>query len=127
CGGRTCASPTSAASRPPASRRARTRSTSRKSRPSSSRRWSVEMAVDIRIPPLGESITEATLVRWLKADGAHVDADEVVLELETEKAAMEVQAETAGRLSIVIPAGSRVQPGAVVGPIAHEPPAPPAQ
>jgi len=79
------------------------------------------MAVEIRIPPLGESITEATLVRWLKPDGAHVDADEVVLELETEKAAMEVQAETAGRLSIVVPAGSRVQPGMVVGRIAEQP------
>jgi 2-oxoglutarate dehydrogenase E2 component (dihydrolipoamide succinyltransferase) len=81
------------------------------------------MAVDIRIPPLGESITEATLVRWLKTDGAHVQADEVVLELETEKAAMEVQAETAGRLSIVVPAGARVQPGAVVGRITEEAPA----
>jgi 2-oxoglutarate dehydrogenase E2 component (dihydrolipoamide succinyltransferase) len=81
------------------------------------------MAVDIRIPPLGESITEATLVRWLKADGARVEADEVVLELETEKAAMEVQAETAGRLSIVVPAGSRVQPGAVVGRITEQAPA----
>ena len=73
------------------------------------------MAAEIRIPQLGESITEATLVRWLKADGAHVDADEVVLELETEKATMEVQAETAGQLSIVVPAGSRVHPGDVVG------------
>src|SRR5213592_580590 len=73
------------------------------------------MAAEIRIPPLGESINEATLVRWLKEDGAHVEADEVVLELETEKAAMEVQAETSGRLSIVVPAGSRVHPGDVVG------------
>ena len=78
------------------------------------------MAVEIRIPPLGESINEATLVRWLKDDGAPVQADEVVLELETEKAAMDVQAETAGRLSIVVPAGSRVQPGTVVGRITEE-------
>jgi len=78
------------------------------------------VAAEIRIPPLGESINEATLVRWLKDDGAHVEADEVVLELETEKAAMEVQAETAGRLSIVVPAGSRVQPGTVVGRITEE-------
>ena len=81
------------------------------------------MAVEIRIPQLGESINEATLVRWLKADGEHVDADEVVLELETEKAAMEVQAETAGRLHIVTPAGAQVQPGAVVGRITEEAPA----
>ena len=78
------------------------------------------MAVEIRIPPLGESVNEATIVRWLKDDGARVEADEVVLELETEKAAMEVQAETAGRLGILVPAGSRVQPGAVVGRITEE-------
>ncbi|HZF06271.1 MAG TPA: 2-oxoglutarate dehydrogenase complex dihydrolipoyllysine-residue succinyltransferase [Patescibacteria group bacterium] len=78
------------------------------------------MAAEIRIPPLGESINEATLVRWLKDDGAHVEADEVVLELETEKAAMEVQAETAGRLSIAVAAGSRVQPGTLVGRITEE-------
>jgi 2-oxoglutarate dehydrogenase E2 component (dihydrolipoamide succinyltransferase) len=72
------------------------------------------VAVEIRIPPLGESVTEATIVRWLKDDGARVEADEVVLELETEKAAMEVQAETAGRLTILQPAGARVQPGMVV-------------
>jgi len=78
------------------------------------------MAAEIRIPPLGESINEATLVRWLKEDGAHVEADEVVLELETEKAAMEVQAETPGRLKIVVPAGSQVTPGTVVGRITEE-------
>jgi 2-oxoglutarate dehydrogenase E2 component (dihydrolipoamide succinyltransferase) len=78
------------------------------------------MAAEIRIPPLGESINEATLVRWLKEDGAHVEADEVVLELETEKAAMEVQAETSGRLTIVVPAGSQVTPGTVVGRITEE-------
>jgi 2-oxoglutarate dehydrogenase E2 component (dihydrolipoamide succinyltransferase) len=78
------------------------------------------MAAEIRIPPLGESINEATLVRWLKEDGAHVEADEVVLELETEKAAMEVQAETSGRLKIVVPAGSQVTPGTVVGRITEE-------
>ena len=81
------------------------------------------MAADIRIPELGESINEATLVRWLKADGAHVEADEAVLELETEKAAMEVQAESGGRLHITAPAGSRVQPGTVVGHITDEAPA----
>ena len=78
------------------------------------------MAAEIRIPPLGESINEATLVRWLKEDGAHVEADEVVLELETEKAAMEVQAETSGRLRIVVRAGSQVTPGTVVGRITEE-------
>jgi 2-oxoglutarate dehydrogenase E2 component (dihydrolipoamide succinyltransferase) len=78
------------------------------------------VAVEVRIPPLGESVNEATIVRWLKEDGARVEADEVLLELETEKAAMEVQAETAGRLKILQPAGARVQPGTVVATIEAE-------
>ena len=78
------------------------------------------MAVDVKIPELGESVSEATIVRWLKDDGATVQADEPLLEIETEKAAMEVAAEVAGRLSILQAAGARVQPGAVVGRIAEE-------
>jgi 2-oxoglutarate dehydrogenase E2 component (dihydrolipoamide succinyltransferase) len=78
-------------------------------------------------------VSEATIVRWLKPDGATVHADEPLLELETEKAAMEVAAQVGGRLSILQPAGARVQPGAVVGRIAEEarvetpapPPSPP--
>jgi 2-oxoglutarate dehydrogenase E2 component (dihydrolipoamide succinyltransferase) len=78
------------------------------------------MAIDIKIPELGESVSEATIVRWLKTDGATVQADEVLLEIETEKAAMEVAAEVGGRLSILQQAGARVQPGAVVGRIAEQ-------
>jgi 2-oxoglutarate dehydrogenase E2 component (dihydrolipoamide succinyltransferase) len=78
------------------------------------------MATDVKIPELGESVSEATIVRWLKQDGETVQADEVVLEIETEKAAMEVAAEVGGRLSILQPAGARVGPGAVVGRIAEE-------
>jgi 2-oxoglutarate dehydrogenase E2 component (dihydrolipoamide succinyltransferase) len=78
------------------------------------------MAVDVKIPELGESVSEATIVRWLKDDGATVQADEPLLEIETEKAAMEVAAEVGGRLSILQAAGARVQPGAVVGRIAAE-------
>jgi 2-oxoglutarate dehydrogenase E2 component (dihydrolipoamide succinyltransferase) len=92
------------------------------------------MATDVKIPALGESVTEATIVRWLKDDGATVQADEALLEIETEKAAMEVAAEIGGRLSILEAAGARVRPGAVVGRIAEEtrapetkPPAPPAK
>ena len=90
------------------------------------------MATDVRIPELGESVSEATIVRWLKEEGATVQVDEPLVELETEKAAMEVAAEVGGRLSILQPAGARVQPGAVVGRITEEagaaapsPPAPP--
>jgi 2-oxoglutarate dehydrogenase E2 component (dihydrolipoamide succinyltransferase) len=78
------------------------------------------MATDVKIPELGESVSEATIVRWLKEDGATVQADEPLLEIETEKAAMEVTAEVGGRLSILQEAGARVQPGAVVGRIAED-------
>ncbi len=90
------------------------------------------MAADVKIPELGESVSEATIVRWLKQDGDMVQADEPLLEIETEKAAMEVAAEVDGRLSILQPAGARVRPGAVVGRVAEErgaepkPPPPPA-
>jgi 2-oxoglutarate dehydrogenase E2 component (dihydrolipoamide succinyltransferase) len=73
------------------------------------------MAIDIRIPQLGESVSEGVIVQWLKKDGDVVKADEPVLELETEKAAMEINAEAAGRLQIVEPVGARVAVGAVVG------------
>jgi len=83
------------------------------------------MAIDIRIPQLGESVSEGVIVQWLKKDGDVVKADEPVLELETEKAAMEINAEAAGRLQIVEPVGARVAVGAVVGRIdaAAAPPA----
>jgi 2-oxoglutarate dehydrogenase E2 component (dihydrolipoamide succinyltransferase) len=77
------------------------------------------MPVDVRIPQLGESVSEAVIVRWLRQDGDLVHADEPLLELETEKAAMEVVAEAAGRLHIGEAAGARVHAGAVVGRIAE--------
>ena len=54
------------------------------------------MAVEIKVPTVGESISEVTLVKWLKADGAWADRDEVIAELESEKATFEINAEQAG-------------------------------
>lgn len=56
------------------------------------------MAIDIKVPAVGESISEVTLVKWLKKDGEYVDRDEVIAELESEKATFEVNAEQAGVL-----------------------------
>ena len=81
------------------------------------------MPVDVRIPQLGESVSEAVIVRWLKADGDLVRADEPLLEIETEKAAMEVVAEAAGRLEIGQPEGAHVAAGAVVGRLTEAAPA----
>jgi len=77
------------------------------------------MSLEVRVPELGESISDALLVRWLKDDGATVRADEPIVELETDKSAMEVVAEAAGRLSIRAQPGERVRVGAVIGEIAE--------
>jgi len=78
------------------------------------------MSVEIRVPELGESITEALIVRWLHADGAPVRTDQPVVELETDKSALEVVAPAAGRLRIREPEGSRVPVGAVMGEVAED-------
>jgi 2-oxoglutarate dehydrogenase E2 component (dihydrolipoamide succinyltransferase) len=57
--------------------------------------------IDINVPTVGESISEVTLVKWLKNDGDYVQRDEVLAELESEKATFEVNAEKAGVLKTV--------------------------
>ncbi len=57
--------------------------------------------IDIKVPTVGESISEVTLVKWLKKDGDYVNRDEVIAELESEKATFEVNAEKAGILKTV--------------------------
>ena len=59
------------------------------------------MAIDIKVPAVGESISEVTLVKWLKKDGEYVERDEVIAELESEKATFEVNAEQAGALKTI--------------------------
>jgi len=77
------------------------------------------MATEIRVPTLGESITEATVARWLKQPGEAVARDEPVVELETDKVTLEVPAPAAGRLGEVLAAeGVNVAIGAVLGTIA---------
>src|SRR5262245_36392897 len=85
------------------------------------------MAHPIKVPSVGESVTEGTVDSWLKDDGDTVQADEPVVELETEKASTEVPAPAAGVLRIKAKEGARVAVGAVVGEIeadgAAKPPA----
>lgn len=57
--------------------------------------------IDIKVPTVGESINEVTLVKWLKNDGDYVERDEVIAELESEKATFEVNAEKAGILKTI--------------------------
>ena len=76
------------------------------------------MATDIRVPTLGESVTEATIGRWFKKPGEPVKADEPLVELETDKVTLEVNAPAAGVLGdIVAKDGATVAPGAVLGSI----------
>ena len=77
------------------------------------------MAVDIKVPTLGESVTEATVGRWFKKVGESVKADEPVVELETDKVTIEVPAPAAGTLSgIAANEGETVGLGALLGTIA---------
>lgn len=72
-------------------------------------------AVEIKVTPAGESITHATLVRWLKPDGAAVTAGEAVCELETDKATKEEYAPANGVLATTAKPGERLEIGAVIG------------
>jgi 2-oxoglutarate dehydrogenase E2 component (dihydrolipoamide succinyltransferase) len=77
------------------------------------------MAAEILVPTLGESITEATVARWLKQAGELVARDEPVVELETDKVTLEIPAPAAGVLGeIRVVEGSNVPVGAVLGIIA---------
>ncbi|HEY8383397.1 MAG TPA: 2-oxoglutarate dehydrogenase complex dihydrolipoyllysine-residue succinyltransferase [Microvirga sp.] len=76
------------------------------------------MATEIRVPTLGESVSEATIGRWFKKPGDPVKADEPILELETDKVTLEVNAPAAGVLGeIIAKDGETVAPGAVLGSI----------
>jgi 2-oxoglutarate dehydrogenase E2 component (dihydrolipoamide succinyltransferase) len=75
------------------------------------------MTVAIKVPSVGESITEGTISRWLKKDGDFVRAEEPVFELETDKATTNVPAPASGTLHVGVPEGQTVQIGAVVGQI----------
>ena len=72
------------------------------------------MAIDIKVPTVGESISEVTLVKWLKKDGEYADRDEVIAELESEKATFELNAEQAGNIKIIAQEGDTLKIGDVV-------------
>ncbi|MCW5731158.1 MAG: dihydrolipoamide succinyltransferase, partial [Alphaproteobacteria bacterium] len=77
------------------------------------------MSVEIRVPTMGDSITEATVGRWFKQAGEAVAQDEALVELETDKVTLEVNAPAAGTLSEVLAeTGATVAVGAVLGTIA---------
>src|SRR3954466_4975839 len=76
------------------------------------------MATEVRVPTLGEPVTEATIGRWFKKPGDAVKADEPLVELETDKVTLEVNAPAAGMLGdIAARDGETVTPGALLGSI----------
>jgi len=73
--------------------------------------------IEIKVPTVGESINEVTLIKWLKNDGEYVERDEVIAELESEKATFELNAEQAGVLKTVGKEGDTLNIGDVVAQI----------
>lgn len=72
------------------------------------------MSLEIKIPAVGESITEVTIAQWFKKDGDFVEMDEVICELESDKATFELNAEAAGKLTIKAEEGDTLEIGDVV-------------
>jgi len=78
------------------------------------------MTVEIKVPAMGESVTEATISKWFKKEGDAVKRDEPLLELETDKVTVEVPSPADGAIeSISVQAGTTVQVGALLGAIAE--------
>jgi 2-oxoglutarate dehydrogenase E2 component (dihydrolipoamide succinyltransferase) len=78
------------------------------------------MSIEIKVPAMGESVTEATVARWFKKEGEAVKRDEPLLELETDKVTVEVPAPADGAIeSISVKAGDTVQVGSLLGSIAE--------
>lgn len=75
------------------------------------------MSIEIKVPAVGESISEVTLVKWLKKEGEWTERDEVIAELESEKATFEINAEKAGLIKQVAKEGDTLAIGDVVGSI----------
>lgn len=73
--------------------------------------------VDIKVPTVGESISEVTLLKWVKKDGDYVERDEVIAELESEKATFEVNAEQAGALKTSAKEGDTLKIGDILASI----------
>ena len=73
--------------------------------------------MDIIVPQVGESIVEAEIGEWFKKDGEYVNKDDLLLELETEKVNVELNAEASGKLTILSGQGETIKIGAVIGKI----------
>lgn len=82
------------------------------------------MNIELKIPAVGESISEVTISKWLKSDGDYVNMDEPVAEIESDKATVELNATHAGTIKILSPEGADIKIGAVAATIDTEAKAP---
>jgi 2-oxoglutarate dehydrogenase E2 component (dihydrolipoamide succinyltransferase) len=75
------------------------------------------MKHNIKAPSVGESVTEVSILKWAKQNGQQVKTGDLLLEIESDKATVEIVAEATGALSILKPAGERINVGTVIGEI----------
>ena len=75
------------------------------------------MTVEIRVPEAGESITQVELARWLVEDGAFVEKDQEIAEIDSDKATLTINADAAGKILIDVDEGTTVEPGKIIGKI----------
>lgn len=75
------------------------------------------MAVEIRVPEAGESITQVELARWLVGEGDWVEKDQEIAEIDSDKATLTISADEAGKISISVEEGTTVEPGKIIGQI----------
>ena len=73
------------------------------------------MSLELKIPVIGESVTDVTLTSWLKKDGDYINEGEAVCEIESDKASMELPAPSSGVLKIIAPACAELKIGAKIG------------
>lgn len=82
------------------------------------------MALEVKVPTVGESINEVTVAQWLKNDGDYVEMDEIICELESDKATFELNAEASGVLKTMAAEGDTIEVGALICTIDTEAKAP---
>ena len=76
------------------------------------------MAIEIKIPSIGESITEVTLASWHVADGDFVEEGDILADIESDKATVELPAESSGTITLKVEEGSDLPIGAVIAELA---------
>jgi 2-oxoglutarate dehydrogenase E2 component (dihydrolipoamide succinyltransferase) len=78
------------------------------------------MIFELKVPSLGESVSNAVIANWLVADGDFVGKDQEVVEIDSDKATVAVSSEQSGKISILIPAGEKVGIGDVIATVDTE-------